>query len=131
VELICDRVAIMVLGKLRGIGTINELIENHPAANQASVIIEATGSTEQMTQCLDGCAVRSIQVLQDKKDSQVAVQRIDVDAVAQSNVDRVVDRLRQASISIYRMERFRPSLEQVFMSVVATANGTPTKITTN
>jgi ABC-2 type transport system ATP-binding protein len=122
VELICDRVAIMALGKLRGIGTINELIENHPEASKASVTIEASGARDVIEQTLHGCHIRSIQVLQDRKDSQDAVQRIEVDAVSQSQVDQVVDRLRDASISIYRLERFRPSLEQVFMSVVAAAN---------
>jgi len=41
-------------------------------------------------------------------------------------VDRVVDRLRDAEISIYRMQRFRPSLEQVFMSIVNAATSPPT-----
>jgi hypothetical protein len=69
-----------------------------------------------------GCEIRSRDTIQDSKDSSDAIQRIEVDATSQSNVDQVVDCLRNASISIYRMERFRPSLEQVFMSIVGAAN---------
>jgi len=53
-----------------------------------------------------------------------SVQRFVVDATDQANVDKVIDRLRENSISIYRMQRYRASLEQVFMSIVGAANST-------
>jgi len=122
VELICDRVAVMALGKLRGIGTIDELIQGHPDANKATVTMEVVGSLSQVEVATAGCEIRSKQTIQDSKDNSSAIQRIEVDATSQANVDQVVDCLRSASISIYRMERFRPSLEQVFMSIVGAAN---------
>ena len=125
VELVCDRVAILALGKLRGIGTIDELIENHPHASKATVTIEAIGSVSQIQEATRDCSIRDFSTVLDGIDSAVAVQRFAVDATEQSNVDRVVDRLREAGISIYRMQRFRPSLEQVFMSIVSAAT-TPT-----
>ena len=122
VELICDRVAVMALGKLRGIGTIDELIQGHPDADKATVTMDVVGSLAQVEAATAGCEIRSCNTIQDSKDSSDAIQSIEVDATSQSNVDQVVDRLRDASISIYRMERFRPSLEQVFMSIVGAAN---------
>ena len=121
VELVCDRVAILSLGKLRGIGTIDELIENHPHASKATVTIEAIGSIERIKEATRDCEVRDFSTVLDGIDSAVAVQRFAVDATDQANVDRIVDRLRDSSISIYRMQRFRPSLEQVFMGIVSAA----------
>ena len=48
--------------------------------------------------------------------SSIAVSSID-----QAGVDRLVDGLRTAELSILRMERARPSLEQVFMNIVGAA----------
>jgi hypothetical protein len=49
------------------------------------------------------------------------VTRLEIRSIDQSSVDSLVDRLRQHRISILRMERARPSLEQVFMNVVSSA----------
>ena len=125
VELICDRVAIMALGKLRGIGTIDELIQNHPDASLATVIMEVLGTSRHIHDATINCAIRRIQTVQDSKESQSLLQRIEVDATVQENVDKVIDQLRAASISIYRMERFRPTLEQVFMSIVGSVSAQP------
>jgi ABC-2 type transport system ATP-binding protein len=121
VELICDRVAIMALGKLRGIGTIDELIQNHPEATRATVTLDVGGDATAIDSALAGCGTRRT-LPATQNDSQPKFHRIDVDATQQSNVDMAVDRLRAASISIYRMERFRPTLEQVFMSIVGSVS---------
>jgi len=49
------------------------------------------------------------------------LSRIAVDRIDQAGVDQLVDMLRGANISILRMERARPSLEQVFMNIVGAA----------
>ena len=121
VELVCDRVAIMATGKLRGIGTIDELIESHPHASKSTVTIEAIGTMAQIQEATRDCAVRDFSVVLDGVDSSAAVHRFVVDATDQANVDKVIDRLRNNSISIYRMQRYRASLEQVFMSIVGAA----------
>ena len=128
VELVCDRVAIMSLGKLRGIGTIDELIESYPHASTATVTIEAIGSAAKIQEATRDCAIRDFSTVLDGVDSAVAVQRFAVDATEQANVDRVVDRLRGCSISIYRMQRFRPSLEQVFLGIVNAATSPTTSV---
>ena len=127
VELICDRVAIMALGKLRGIGTIDELIENHPDASRATVTIEVNSSVQQLQTITQGSPVRRI-VSANPGDLDVhrtGLQRVEVDATDQNNVDRVVDQLRSNGISLLRMVRFRPSLEQVFLSIVGAVNAQP------
>lgn len=124
VELVCDRVAIMATGKLRGIGTIDELIESHPHASKSTVTVEAIGTMAQIQEATRDCAVRDFSVVLDGVEDATSVQRFVVDATDQANVDKVIDRLRENSISIYRMQRYRASLEQVFMSIVGAANST-------
>ncbi len=122
VELVCDRVAIMATGKLRGIGTIDELIESHPHASKSTVTVEAIGTMAQIQEATRDCPVRDFSVVVDGVEDATSVQRFVVDATDQANVDKVIDRLRDNSISIYRMQRYRASLEQVFMSIVGAAN---------
>jgi ABC-2 type transport system ATP-binding protein len=122
VELICDRVAIMALGQIRGIGTIDELIENHPNASKATVTIEVIGTRQQIIDATRRSAIRQVISVQEEDHSTSAIQRIEVDATEQQNVDQAIDELRDHSISILRMERFRPTLEQVFMSIVGAVN---------
>jgi hypothetical protein len=66
----------------------------------------------------DGGLVETIDFggLNDQSLSRIAVEKID-----QAGVDRLVDGLRNAELSILRMERARPSLEQVFMNIVEAA----------
>ncbi|MFM8399266.1 MAG: hypothetical protein ACKOAH_15695, partial [Pirellula sp.] len=52
---------------------------------------------------------------------QEGLSRIAVENIDQAGVDRLVDQLRDANISILRLERARPSLEQVFMNIVGAA----------
>lgn len=118
VELVCDRVAIMALGKLRGIGTIDELIENHPEASRGTVTLELIGDKNSIESVLNRSGVNFKQKSDDPTEDSVTVHRFEIDASLQPDIDRVVDGLRDSGISIYKMERFRPTLEQVFMSIV-------------
>lgn len=121
VELICDRVAIMALGQLRGIGTIDELIRSHTDDQSSSVKLEVLASPDRINQVPglpQGVLVEEIDFggLGHEGLSRIALESID-----QSGVDLLVDILRQANISILRIERARPSLEQVFMNIVGAA----------
>ncbi|MEI6526319.1 MAG: ABC transporter ATP-binding protein [Planctomycetota bacterium] len=121
VELICDRVAIMALGQLRGIGTIDELIRSHTDEQAGSVKLEVLALPDRIKQLgglPSGATLEAIDLggLTNDGLSRIAVDRID-----QAGVDQLVDTLRGANISILRMERARPSLEQVFMNIVGAA----------
>lgn len=131
VELICDRVAIMALGKLRGIGTIDGLVRHHTQDETARLTIEvlATPATlEQLKIIPSEATVESI-VFESRTDApdmqsttpSTGLSRITIPAIDQPNTDRLVDSLRANQLSILRMERARPSLEQVFMNIVGAA----------
>ncbi len=123
VELICDRVAIMALGQLRGIGTIGELIREHEMKRVATVHFEVLASQQQLDQIfISGPAIQA-QRLQNV-DANSPLYRFNLEAPDQASIDAIVDKLRSNGISILRVERIRPSLEQVFMSIVS-AVGNP------
>ncbi|MCE2800344.1 MAG: ABC transporter ATP-binding protein [Planctomycetaceae bacterium] len=121
VELICDRVAIMALGQLRGIGTIDELIRSHTNDQSGSVKLEVLAIPSQIRQIESLPANTMIESIDLGRLSQDGLSRIAVDNIDQAGVDSLVDQLRSAQISILRIERARPSLEQVFMNIVGAA----------
>lgn len=121
VELICDRVAIMALGQLRGIGTIDELIRSHTDEQQSSVKLEVLASPERIKQLNTRAHEATVESINLGQASSEGLSRISVDRIDQAGVDRLVDQLRAEGISILRIERARPSLEQVFMNIVGAA----------
>jgi ABC-2 type transport system ATP-binding protein len=114
VELVCDRVAIMALGQLRGVGTIEELIQQNPMAQCGTVHLDIPVNQGNIRETLNEFKIGSMQVISGNE----SLQRMEIEAPEQSDVDRIIDTLRNHGISIVRMERYRPSLEQVFMSIV-------------
>jgi ABC-2 type transport system ATP-binding protein len=128
VELICDRVAIMALGQLRAIGTIDELVRQHTDDSRSSLKIEVIGDTQSIERIL--AEVPNLPTTVPHSISTIvttggpeALTRIGIASIDQPEADAVVDCLRSHQISILRLERARPSLEQVFMNMVSTANG--------
>jgi ABC-2 type transport system ATP-binding protein len=123
VELICDRVAIMALGELRGIGTIDELIIKHADEQRGSLRMEVFAAPTRLEVLLGQSFEYKISQVGAGIDPNTPISRVDIPAIDQSSVDHLVDRLREQQISILRMERARPSLEQVFMNIVGSVNG--------
>lgn len=124
VELICDRVAIMAKGELRGLGTIDDLISQHVDETRGALRIEVLADEPKLRALIHGDWNAECTTLPSKATAESNTTRIDIQAIDQDGVDRLVDRLRENRISILRMERARPSLEQVFMNIVAsTATG--------
>jgi len=121
VELICDRVAIMALGQLRGIGTIDELIRSHTDDQSSSVKLEVLASPDRINQVLGLPQGVLVQEIDFGGLGHEGLSRIALESIDQFGVDLLVDILRQANISILRIERARPSLEQVFMNIVGAA----------
>ena len=121
VELICDRVAIMALGQLRGIGTIDELIRSHADDQSSSVKLEVLASPDRINQVPGLPQGVLVQEIDFGGLGHEGLSRIALESIDQSGVDLLVDKLRQANISILRIERARPSLEQVFMNIVGAA----------
>ncbi|MFN7628413.1 MAG: ABC transporter ATP-binding protein, partial [Pirellula sp.] len=128
VELICDRVAIMALGQLRAIGTIDELVRQHTDDSKSSLKIEVIGDTESIEQILAKVPNLTTSVPHAiapilTSGGPEALTRIGIASIDQQGADAVVDCLRAHQVSILRLERARPSLEQVFMNMVNTASG--------
>lgn len=111
VELVCDRVAILVRGSLRGVGRPRELSEQFHGALGESVILELTG---------DELALAAIAREVSGELTQLPNQRwlLTAPVKSQSDVDAMVDHVRGRGASLVKLDRTRPSLEQVFLSVV-------------
>ncbi len=140
VELICDRVAIMALGELKAMGHIDELVRSSPLSVQPVVRLELhlpPGLT--LAQATAGFATKTVRpvscanplvgttplVASDMGALEIATLdqysdfRIELELEDQASVDRLIDQLRSLNVSVTRMERLRPSLEQVFMNFVS------------
>ncbi|MGB7326367.1 MAG: ABC transporter ATP-binding protein [Rubripirellula sp.] len=126
VELVCTRVAIMAGGKLLAIGPIDELASPTDAANVFVDIRFAVGDGDSMASgpslsdqlALDLAVADSTTLSVVEKASGTATHRIMLSTPDQTEVDRVVDQLRQHGHSIVRLENKRPSLEDTFMRLV-------------
>ncbi|MFN3190325.1 MAG: ABC transporter ATP-binding protein [Aureliella sp.] len=111
VELVCDRVAILAKGQLRGVGTPEELTNQFFAGQTSKVRIRLSGPNEQ----LEGIASElggDLLLLPD------GTQQLSATANEQSDVDRIIDQLRSQGISIHMLERTSLTLEEVFLSAV-------------
>lgn len=116
VELICDRVAILVNGTLRGIGRPSELAEQFNATIRETVTLELSASSGAILEQLASELSGKLNALPNER------FWLAVPINSQNDVDSLVDRVRQVGASIIRLERTRPSLEQVFLSMVSESN---------
>lgn len=113
VELVCDRVAIMTHGTLRSLGSIDELTD---ASRFGTLIIHVNEKDrEAALAALSPLGTPSIDVSLTRETIPVAL-----DVASQVETDACVDALRGANVSISRLEIKRPSLEDIFLSVVRT-----------
>ncbi len=111
VELVCDRVAILAGGKLRGVGTPNELTQQFHGALVSRVRMELSG---------DATVIEKIRTIETSELEPLPDGRWQFSASveSQAEVDALVDRFRAAQISIRQLDRTRLSLEEVFLSAV-------------
>ncbi len=111
VELVCDRVAILAGGQLRGVGTPRELTEQFHGALATRVRIELAGEEAQVQQLVQAQLGEIIRLPEERWQLNAVVSD-------QSEVDRLVDTLRGKQLSLHKLERTRPTLEEVFLSAV-------------
>jgi ABC-2 type transport system ATP-binding protein len=119
VELVCDRVAVMAAGQVRGIGTIDELTERlgnrevkwHLAGVDDDARITSLLATHAG---LSGESIARITI--DRLPG--GTLRASVPWVDQAGIDRSIDQIRAAGISIVSLTTPRRSLEDVFLSLV-------------
>lgn len=111
VELVCDRVAIMTQGTLRSLGSINELTEVTRFGTLVTHVPAEQVAKAQQTLKPMGDPV--IEVSQSREHVPISLE-----VQSQAETDRCVDLLREAGISLARLEIKRPSLEDIFLGIV-------------
>jgi len=115
VEMVCDRVAILDQGNLRYCGPVANIDQfmgdkSGKAAKQ-SFRIGVIGSIEDVRSKL---ASSNLTVAT----TEVGATEVHVEVTEQSEVDAIVDLIRQNGISIVAMEAQRVSLEDAFLELI-------------
>jgi len=109
-EMVCDRVSIMVKGLVVQQGTIAELTEDQ-ACFMIRVATEHASSLESITANMPG----GIEMV-------VEESAIRVKTTQAADVQPVIDALRAKSVHIHEVRSARPSLEDLFMAAVTDPN---------
>lgn len=128
VELICDRVAILDKGNLRRVANVAEITSGRVqvsgrvqtagngqphAAEELELHMDLTAPEQLIRQTLGSLAIGSWQSFS-ATDHRVVARVFD-----QTAVDTLIDRLRQAGVSIVGLSRRRVSLEEAYLEIVA------------
>ncbi len=118
VELVCDRVAILADGIIRGTGTPAELTEQFHAGDTDVVRLELAGDADQIQGCIR--ALNRVAILANFQSNALPNGRwqLTLSDHCQEDIDRIIDAMRTANISIHKLERTGRSLEEVFLTVV-------------
>ncbi len=115
VELVCDHVAILHKGRLQQSGSIRELTQNAQAALRIGVM----GEQAALSAALSAFTVQ-------KMEQPVGGQTFaTVDVNAQADVDKVVDAVRGAGLSIIQLAPQKRTLEEAFVQIVHDAGPPP------
>jgi ABC-2 type transport system ATP-binding protein len=104
-ELVCDRVAMLEQGQVRFLGTLAEATKP-----QDDVSLLLAGDTAVIRRALGELAVVEVQ-----PEGQI---KAIVPVKTQADIDRCIDSLRKAGVSIVSLSRRRRSLEEAFLSLV-------------
>jgi ABC-2 type transport system ATP-binding protein len=108
VELVCDRVAILVQGELQRVGTVEEITER-----DAEEITFAVGGEAATARAAIDFAQPTNWL------SAEGGHTFTVAAADQQAINRCIDALRTARVDILSMTRERTSLEDAFLDIVA------------
>lgn len=108
VELICDRVAILDQGQVRFVGPVEEITRQPTTEFQ----LEVVGDDTAIQQALSG------QAMDDYVWSE-SLCRLTIRIAASTELDAVIDRLRQSQVSIIGITRRRITLEDAFLKLVS------------
>ena len=108
VELVCDRVGILVEGVLRHVGGVDEITSH----SGRELVFNLQGADAQIRGALAEQEITSFKELGSDR-FQLGVRVAD-----QTAVNRTIDALRQAGVGIHSMTPRRLTLEQAFLRVV-------------
>jgi len=124
VELVCSRVAVMAGGRIKAIGTIDEIAgqtegryEIVARVPDSARLPDSARSADQVQQILADCfAAGTVSDLIRLPES--GLFRVQVALTDQTEIDRAVDSLRGNHVSIQKMLPLRATLEETFMRLV-------------
>jgi ABC-2 type transport system ATP-binding protein len=108
VELVCDRVAILVDGALRREGTIEEITRRRDSDVELTLHAEEAA----IRAALANHKIGSL------KGAAPGAFRVVLDLPDQRALDGCIDRLRAGGVSIAAMQRARDTLEEAFLEIV-------------
>jgi ABC-2 type transport system ATP-binding protein len=109
IELVCDRVGILVHGELRREGPVAEITRRQ----ETEIELVLLGSEAAIREVLAPQQLSSMKPLGENR-FHIVLQLPD-----QPAVDRTIDKLRTSGISIEELVRRRDTLEQAFLDIVA------------
>ena len=119
VELVCTRVAILASGKIKIVGSIDEIANTE----QSRLVVHIKPSTNQLAMdlakdrlqdLLERAEVGSFELVSVGQDGWQLATAME----NQSQIDRVVDVVRSHQFSINHLQIVRPSLEETFIRLV-------------
>lgn len=114
VELICDRVAILAGGELRGVGTPAELTTQFQSAGATKIRMELAGEFSAIERAIQTVSASGVDQLRLPHGNW----QVSINAGSQQQLDQLVDQLRLEKISICKLDRTQLSLEEVFLTAV-------------
>lgn len=113
VETTCDRVAILNRGELKYFGGVDEIGDVIGGSKgHIKVILGVKGNPDVINSCFDGSEFK---ILERKTETEF---RVETSVGNQEAVDKLVDTLREKSVSIIELERKQISLEDAFLHIV-------------
>ncbi len=112
IELVCDRVAILNRGSVLKTGSVQELTRTLSDAPMQFQLLGSRESVERAFQKWPAALIRDV---------ALDAYEVEVRATQQTELDQMVDALRAAQVSVFRMARRERTLEEVFMDLVEEA----------
>jgi ABC-2 type transport system ATP-binding protein len=112
-EMICNRVAILVSGQVARQGTLDEL-----AVTRQFYAVEV--ASDMSPTVLDNLRQHLNGITMDVAERGLRINTIDVE-----RMQKVIDLLRASNVVIRRVNPVRPSLEQLFIEIVQNQRGAP------
>jgi len=109
IELICENVAILTNGQVRKTGSVKELTQ---ALEESPLIFRVAANEATVRAGIDSEIIQAVHDVGD------GVVQFDAGSGDQATVDRTVDALRRADISILSMRRRDLTLEEAFLEIV-------------
>lgn len=136
-EMVCDRVAIMVGGQVARLGTVNELAVDR---RNYEIEVEADASRPSLVQVLSIGAIEVLPLapprpglppplpvsrgkLPDGRWAEVIGTVVKVGEESAAGIQPLIDRLRAGGYVLRRVTPVQPTLEQLFMEAVAEVSG--------